>query len=71
MRAIALVLALLTTALPAYAADPEANKKVVIDFYEKAVEKWRARSKEIGRDIDKFAAVIESEIFAKVDLGKL
>ena len=43
----------------------------IIDFYEKAVEKWRARSKEIGRDIDKFAAVIESEIFAKVDLGKL
>jgi hypothetical protein len=43
----------------------------IIDFYEKAVDKWRARSKEIGRDIDKFAAVIENEIFAKVDLGKL
>jgi predicted SnoaL-like aldol condensation-catalyzing enzyme len=37
MRVIALVLALLTMALPAYAADPEANKKVVIDFYEKAL----------------------------------
>jgi TRAP-type C4-dicarboxylate transport system substrate-binding protein len=43
----------------------------IIDFYEQAVEKWRARSKEIGRDIDKFAAVIENEIFAKVDLGRL
>ena len=43
----------------------------IIDFYEKAVEKWRAKSKEIGRDIDKFAAVIEEEIFAKVDLGKI
>ena len=43
----------------------------IIDTYEKAVEKWRARSKEIGRDIDKFAAVIESEIFEKVDLSKL
>ena len=27
----------------------------IIDSYEKAVEKWRAKSKEIGRDIDKFA----------------
>jgi TRAP-type C4-dicarboxylate transport system substrate-binding protein len=43
----------------------------IIDAYEKAVEKWRARSKEIGRDIDKFAKVIEDEIFAKVDPGKL
>ena len=43
----------------------------IIDTYEKAVEKWRAKSKEIGRDIDKFAAVIEEEIFAKVDLGKI
>ena len=27
----------------------------IIDAYEKAVEQWRAVSKEIGRDIDKFA----------------
>lgn len=43
----------------------------IVDYYEKAVEKWRAKSKEIGRDIDKFADVIEKEIFGKVDLGKL
>jgi TRAP-type transport system periplasmic protein len=43
----------------------------IIDIYEKGVEKWRAKSKEIGRDIDKFAAVIEAEIFAKVDPAKL
>jgi len=44
---------------------------VLIDTYEKAVDKWRVRSKDIGRDIDKFAKVIEDEIFAKVDLSKL
>ena len=47
--------------------EPEA----IIDYYEKNVDKWRVRSKEIGRDIDKFAKVIEDEIFAKVDLSKL
>ena len=39
MRTIALVLALLTVALPAFAADPEANKKVVLDFYEKGLNR--------------------------------
>ena len=37
MRRIAYVLMLLTIALPAYAADPETNKKVVLDFYEKGL----------------------------------
>ena len=37
MRTIALVWALLMVALPAYAADPEANKKAVLDFYDKAL----------------------------------
>ena len=37
MRMTALVLALLMGGLPAYAADPEANKKVVLDFYEKGL----------------------------------
>jgi len=38
MRRIALVIALLLgAALPAHAADPETNKKVVLDFYEKGL----------------------------------
>ena len=37
MRKTALALALLMGGLPAYAADPEANKKVVLDFYEKGL----------------------------------
>jgi TRAP-type C4-dicarboxylate transport system substrate-binding protein len=48
-------------------ADPGA----IIDDYEKTIEKWRGRSKEIGRDIDKFTNVLMSEIFSKIDLNKL
>jgi TRAP-type transport system periplasmic protein len=47
------------------------NPGAIIDDYEKTIEKWRARSQDIGRDIDKFAAVLMSEIFSKVDLDKL
>jgi TRAP-type C4-dicarboxylate transport system substrate-binding protein len=43
----------------------------IIDYYESAVERWRAKSKAIGRDVDKFAEVLMSEIFSKVDLDKL
>ncbi|HWE21045.1 MAG TPA: TRAP transporter substrate-binding protein DctP [Hyphomicrobiaceae bacterium] len=43
----------------------------IIDDYEKTIEKWRGKSKEIGRDIDKFTNVLMSEIFSKIDLDKL
>jgi TRAP-type transport system periplasmic protein len=43
----------------------------IIDDYEKTIEKWRAKSKEIGRDIDKFADVLMKEVFSKIDLDKL
>ena len=43
----------------------------VIDAYEKAVERWRPMSKEIGRDVDKFTDVLMREVFSKVDLDKL
>jgi TRAP-type C4-dicarboxylate transport system substrate-binding protein len=43
----------------------------IIDDYEKTVEKWRGRSRDIGRDIDKFAAVLTQEVFSKIDLDKL
>lgn len=43
----------------------------IIDYYEKAVERWRVKSKDIGRDIDKFADVLTKEIFSKVDVEKL
>jgi TRAP-type transport system periplasmic protein len=48
-------------------ADPAA----LIDDYQQTIEKWRGRSKEIGRDVDKFAEVLMREVFSKVDLEKL
>ena len=50
MRKAALVLALVVGALPAYAADPEANKKVVLDFYEKGLNQkdFDAAAKHFG-----------------------
>ncbi len=43
----------------------------IIDAYAKARRKWAALSKGIGRDIDKFAAAIQREIYDKVDPTKL
>jgi TRAP-type C4-dicarboxylate transport system substrate-binding protein len=43
----------------------------LVDHYEQAVERWRPRSKEIGRDVDKFADVLNREIFSKIDPDKL
>ncbi|HEY7551319.1 MAG TPA: TRAP transporter substrate-binding protein DctP [Hyphomicrobiaceae bacterium] len=48
-------------------ADPGA----IIDDYERTIEKWRGRSQEIGRDIDKFTDVLNREVFSKIDLDKL
>jgi TRAP-type transport system periplasmic protein len=43
----------------------------LIDDYEKTVEKWRGLSKDIGRDIDKFADTLMREVFSKIDVAKL
>jgi TRAP-type transport system periplasmic protein len=43
----------------------------IIDAYEKNIEKWRKLSPEIGRDIDKFVAALNREIFSKLDINKL
>jgi hypothetical protein len=43
----------------------------IIDYYEKAVDRWRVKSKTIGRDIDKFVEALNKEIFSKVDVEKL
>ena len=43
----------------------------IIDYYEAAVERWRPKSKAIGRDVDKFTATLMSEVFSKVDPDKL
>ena len=50
MRKAALILALVVGALPAHAADPEANKKVVLDFYEKGLNQkdFDAAAKHFG-----------------------
>jgi TRAP-type C4-dicarboxylate transport system substrate-binding protein len=47
------------------------NAADIIDDYEKTIEKWRGKSKDIGRDIDKFTSVLMSEVFSKIDLNKL
>jgi TRAP-type transport system periplasmic protein len=47
--------------------DPEA----IIDAYNMNLKKWQGISKEVGRDIDKFAAAIQREVYDKVDLSKL
>jgi TRAP-type C4-dicarboxylate transport system substrate-binding protein len=43
----------------------------IIDAYQVALKKWRKLSPGIGRDIDKFASVIQREVYDKVDPGKL
>ena len=43
----------------------------IIDYYERAVERWRPVSKEIRRDIDKFTQVLDREVFSKIDPEKL
>jgi TRAP-type C4-dicarboxylate transport system substrate-binding protein len=43
----------------------------IIDYYEQAVERWRPLSKEIGRDVDKFADVLTRDVFSKIDPEKL
>jgi len=48
-------------------ADPAA----VIDAYAKARTKWATLSKGIGRDIDKFADAIWTEVYSKADPAKL
>ena len=48
-----------------------ADPGMIIDIYEKAVERWRPVSKEIGRDIDKYTDLLNREIFSKIDPDKL
>ena len=43
----------------------------IIDTYEKAVERWRPVSKDVGRDIGKYTDLLNREIFSKVDPDKL
>jgi TRAP-type C4-dicarboxylate transport system substrate-binding protein len=48
-------------------ADPGA----IIDAYVKNQEKWAKISKEVGNDVDKYAAAIQREVYDKVDLSKM
>lgn len=43
----------------------------IIDAYAAARTRWSPISKSVGRDIDKFSAAIQREIYDKVDLDKL
>ncbi|HWM48494.1 MAG TPA: TRAP transporter substrate-binding protein DctP [Xanthobacteraceae bacterium] len=48
-----------------------ANPEAIIDAYVKNQQKWSKISKEVGRDIDKYAAAIQREIYDKVDVNKM
>ncbi len=47
------------------------NPEAILASLEKAQTKWKGLSKDIGRDIDKFAVAIQREIYDKIDLSKL
>jgi TRAP-type C4-dicarboxylate transport system substrate-binding protein len=47
-----------------------ANPAAIIDAYDAARKKWKPLSRQIGRDIDKFAAAIQREVYDKVDPNK-
>jgi TRAP-type C4-dicarboxylate transport system substrate-binding protein len=47
-------------------ADPAAP----LAAYERAFEKWKALSRGIGRDVDKFSQAIWTEVYSKVDPAK-
>jgi TRAP-type transport system periplasmic protein len=47
------------------------NPGAIIDAYARARAKWARLSKGIGRDIDKFAAAIQREVYDKVDPNEL
>jgi TRAP-type C4-dicarboxylate transport system substrate-binding protein len=48
-----------------------AEPEKIVDYYKAAVERWRPKSKTIGRDINKFTDVLNSEVFSKIDPEKL
>lgn len=43
----------------------------ILDNLEKASEKWRKLSKDIGLDVNKFAAALQREVYDKIDPEKL
>jgi len=43
----------------------------IVDAYERNLKKWASLSKEIGRDIGKFAEIVHREVYDKVDPDKL
>jgi TRAP-type transport system periplasmic protein len=47
------------------------NAAAIADAFERNLAKWRRLSGDIGRDPAKFAAVLQREIFDKVDVDKL
>jgi TRAP-type C4-dicarboxylate transport system substrate-binding protein len=47
------------------------NPEAIIDAYVKNQQKWSKISKEVGRDIDKFAAALQREVYDKVDVSKM
>tara|TARA_B100000686_G_C16670519_1_gene906177 strand:- start:344 stop:1345 length:1002 start_codon:yes stop_codon:yes gene_type:complete len=47
------------------------NPEAIASAFAKSLAKWRKLSKEIGRDIGKYEAALQREIYDKVDLSKL
>jgi TRAP-type C4-dicarboxylate transport system substrate-binding protein len=47
------------------------NPGKILDAYDKALAKWRIISKDVGKDLDKFAAALKREIYDKIDPNSL
>jgi TRAP-type C4-dicarboxylate transport system substrate-binding protein len=47
------------------------NPGKILDAYDKALVKWRKISKEVGTDIDKWAAALKREVYDKIDPNSL
>lgn len=47
------------------------NPEKIADAFEAALEKWSKLSKEIGNDTAKYEAILQREIYDKVDINKL
>jgi len=47
------------------------NPEQIADNFEKMLVKWRKLSQEIGRDVSKYEAALQREIYDKLDVNKL
>ena len=47
------------------------NPAKILDALDKSLVKWSKLTKDVGTDVDKFAALLKREIYDKLDPNKL